>query len=75
MQLGYDQTAGYRYTDRYLAAVDKVSAADVQRVATNYLAPAKRTVNLFEPTQLNGQTSPGEQVLRKSLKVSVLAHL
>jgi len=45
MQLGYDQTTAgnYRYTDRYLAAVDKVSAADVQRVATNYLAPAKRT--------------------------------
>jgi zinc protease len=62
MQLGYDQTTAgnYRYTDRYLAAVDKVSAADVQRVATNYLAPAKRTVGLFEPTQLNGQTSPGE---------------
>jgi len=39
MQLGYDQTTAgnYRYTDRYLAAVDKVSAADVQRVATNYL--------------------------------------
>ncbi len=60
MQLGYDQTTAgdYRYTDRYLAAIEKVSAADVKRVATNYLAPAKRTAGLFEPTQLEGQQSP-----------------
>jgi len=59
-QLGYDQTTAgdYRYTDRYLAAIEKVSAADVKRVATNYLAPAKRTAGLFEPTQLEGQQSP-----------------
>jgi zinc protease len=60
MQLGYDQTTAgdYRYTDRYLAAIEKVSAADVKRVATNYLAPAKRTAGLFEPTQIEGQQSP-----------------
>lgn len=56
-QLGYSQTTAgdYRYIDRYLAAVDKVSAADVQRVAKTYLAPDLRTAGLFEPTQLKGQ--------------------
>ncbi|WP_250122613.1 pitrilysin family protein [Chroococcidiopsis sp. CCMEE 29] len=60
MQLGYDQTTAgdYRYTDRYLAAIEKVSAADVKRVATNYVAPAKRTAGLFEPTQIEGKQSP-----------------
>lgn len=61
MQLGYDElTAGdYRFTDRYLAAVQKVSVADVQRVAQTYLTPANRTVGFFEPTQLDGQASTG----------------
>jgi zinc protease len=61
MQLGSNQsTAGdYRYTDRYLAAVEKVSAADVQRVAKTYLATANRTVGFFEPTKMNGKASTG----------------
>lgn len=61
MQLGYDETTAgdYRYTDRYLAAVEKVSAQDVQRVAKTYLAPDSRTVGLFEPTQLKGQAGSG----------------
>jgi zinc protease len=61
MQLGYDQTTAgdYRYTDRYLAALEKVSAADVKRVATNYLAAGKQTVGLFEPTQLAGKPGSG----------------
>ena len=54
MQLGYNQTTAgdYRYTDRYLAAIEKVSTADVQRMAKTYLAPDSRTVGMFEPTQL-----------------------
>jgi zinc protease len=61
MQIGYDQTTAgdYRFTDRYLAAIDKVSLKDVQRVAANYLAPDKRTVGLFEPTKQNGEASTG----------------
>lgn len=61
MQLGYDQTTGgdYRYTDRYLAALEKVSAADVKRVATTYLAADKDTVGIFEPTQIAGQAGSG----------------
>jgi len=61
MQLGYNQTTAgdYRYTDRYLAALEKVSIADVKRVATTYLTPDKRTVGMFEPTQLAGKPGAG----------------
>ena len=60
-QLGYDQTTGgdYRYTDRYLAALDKVNVAQVQQVAKTYLAPRLRTVGFFEPTKLQGQVGGG----------------
>ena len=63
MLLGDNQvsTGDYRYTDRLLAAIEKVTAADVQRVAQTYLTPANRTVGFFEPTQLDGKagTSSG----------------
>lgn len=62
-QLGDDQTTtgDYRYTDRLLTAIAKVTVADVQKVARTYLASANRTVGFFEPTQLNGKpgTSSG----------------
>ncbi len=62
-QLGDDQTStgDYHYSDRLLAAIATVTAADVQRVANTYLTPANRTVGFFEPTQLNGKpgTSSG----------------
>ncbi|HEY9874021.1 MAG TPA: pitrilysin family protein, partial [Candidatus Obscuribacterales bacterium] len=60
-QLGNDQTTAgdYRFTDRYLAAVDKVSLADVQRVAQRYLKEANRSVGFFEPTQATGKTPTG----------------
>jgi zinc protease len=62
-QLGDDQisTGDYRYTDRLLAAIAKVTPADVQRVAQTYLASAKRTVGYFEPTTADGKpsASPG----------------
>jgi len=56
-QLGYNQTVtgDYRYSDRYLAGIAKVTAADIQRVARLYLDAAKRTVGYFEPTQITGQ--------------------
>ncbi|WP_421656298.1 M16 family metallopeptidase [Leptothermofonsia sp. ETS-13] len=56
-QLGDDQTTtgDYRFTDRLLNAISKVTAADVQRAAQTYLAPNKRTVGFFEPTRPNGQ--------------------
>lgn len=54
MQLADDQSVAgdYRYSDRLLAAIAKVSATDVQRVAQTYFQPANRTVGFFEPTQL-----------------------
>src|SRR5579883_1229538 len=56
-QLAFNQTiAGdYRYVERYLAAVAKVTPADIQRVAKTYLNPAQQTIGLFEPTQPNGK--------------------
>lgn len=62
LQLGYSQTTAgdYRYIDRYLAAVEKVSTANVQQMAKTYLAPKSRTVGFFEPTQLQSpQAGPG----------------
>lgn len=62
-QLGYNQTVAgdYRYVERYLKAIAKVSAADVQRVAKTYLNPAQQTIGFFEPTQPDGKpgTSSG----------------
>ena len=57
-QLGNDQTTAndYHYTDRYLAGIQKVSVADVQRVAQTYLKQTKRTVGYFEPTQQVSKT-------------------
>lgn len=61
MQLGYDQTTAgnYRFTDRYLAAIEQVTTADVQRVANTYLQPEKRRVGFFEPTAIAADQSVG----------------
>lgn len=64
-QLGYSQTltGDYQYSEHYLAAIAKVTASDIQRVAKTYLNPAKETIGYFEPTQVDGQagtTSAGE---------------
>lgn len=55
--LGYNQTVAddYQFVERYLNAIDKVTAADVQRVAKTYLDPAKQTIGFFEPTQPDGK--------------------
>lgn len=56
-QLGYNQTVSgdYRYVERYLEGIAKVTAVDIQRVAKTYLNPAKQTIGLFEPTLPSGQ--------------------
>ncbi|MBD2387745.1 M16 family metallopeptidase [Cylindrospermum sp. FACHB-282] len=53
MQLGNDETTAddYYYTDRYLAAVRQVKAADIVAVVNKYLKPEARIVGFFEPTQ------------------------
>jgi len=56
-QLGYNKTVAgdYQYSDRYLKAIAKVSAADIQRVAKTYLDPTKQTLGFFEPTLPGGK--------------------
>jgi zinc protease len=56
-QLAFNELAAgdYRYSDRYIAAIDRVTPADIQRVAKTYLDVNKRTIGFFEPSQDNGQ--------------------
>ncbi len=56
-QLGYNQTVAgdYRYAERYLNAIAKVTSADIQRVAKTYLTPAKQTIGFFQPTLPDGK--------------------
>ncbi|MFM2303151.1 MAG: hypothetical protein RLZZ135_558, partial [Cyanobacteriota bacterium] len=61
-QLGNDQTTtgDYQFTDKYLAGVERVTAADIQRVAKKYLQPNQKTVGFFQPTEIAGQSAPSE---------------
>jgi zinc protease len=59
-QLGDDQTSngGYEYRDRYLAAIDQVTAEDIQRVTKRYFSESVRKVGFFEPTTATAPTAP-----------------
>ncbi|MGC1341202.1 MAG: hypothetical protein WA854_02680, partial [Candidatus Binataceae bacterium] len=51
MLLGvYQMLGGYKMVDQYLANIDKVTAADVQRVARKYFVDTNRTVGVLIPT-------------------------
>lgn len=51
LELGvWEMLGDYHLVDRYLAGIDKVTAADVQRVAKKYLVKANRTVGVLVPT-------------------------
>jgi zinc protease len=51
MLLGLYQMLGdYRMVDRYLPNIEKVTAADVQRVARQYLVENNRTLGILIPT-------------------------
>lgn len=70
-QLGYNQTVAgdYRYIDRYLAAMERVTPADILRVAQTYLKPEQQTLGFFEPTLADGKagtSSPGSSGGRTS---------
>jgi zinc protease len=57
MMLGIYQLLGnYKDLDQYLAGIDKVTAADVQRVARKYLVDSNCTVGVLIPT---GVLPPG----------------
>ncbi len=59
-QLGNDQTTtgDYQFTDKYLAGVERVTPADVQRVAKKYLQPSLKTSGYFLPTQISDKSAP-----------------
>ncbi len=51
MLLGiYEMLGGYKQVDDYLPGIDKVTAADVQRVARKYLVSENRTMGVLVPT-------------------------
>jgi zinc protease len=56
-QLGYNQVVAgdYQFFDRYLAALEKVTPQDIQRVARTYLDPDQQTIGFFEPTSPDGK--------------------
>ncbi len=61
MQLGvYEMLGDYKLIDQYLPSIDKVTAADVQRVAQKYLVKDNRTVAILEPTGLLPKQAGGE---------------
>jgi zinc protease len=59
-QLGNDQTTtgDYQFTDKYLAGIERVTPADVQRVAKKYLQASLKTSGYFQPTQLTADKTP-----------------
>jgi zinc protease len=46
----YQMLGDYRSIDNYLAQIEKVTAADIQRVAKKYLVDSNRTVGVLVPT-------------------------
>lgn len=68
MQLGLDwtTTGNYRYTEDYLKAIAKVTAADVQKVAQTYLKPEYRTLGRFEPTQTQTESTTDPNALNSA---------
>ncbi len=71
-QLGNDQTTtgDYQFTDKYLAGVERVTAADVQRVAKKYLQDNLKTVGYFEPTTITGKAAPAENIKQTAENLS-----
>jgi zinc protease len=48
----YQMLGDYHMVDQYLSSIDKVTAADVQRVIKQYLVKPNRTVGVLVPTGL-----------------------
>lgn len=66
-QLGNDQTTtgDYQFTDKYLAGVDRVTPADVKRVANKYLQDSLKTTGYFQPSKI-AATPGGDAATAKS---------
>ena len=54
-QIAYNEvaTGDYQFSDRYLEALDQVTAEEIQRVARFYLQPERYTQGLFIPNQMS----------------------
>jgi len=51
MMLGqYEMLGSYKMLDQYLSGIDKVTPADIQRVAKTYLVDTNRTLGALVPT-------------------------
>jgi zinc protease len=60
MLLGiYELLGDYKQVDEYLPGIDKVTAADVQRVARKYLVNENRTIGVLIPTGMLPKGSMG----------------
>jgi zinc protease len=56
----YESVAGWRLLDEYLDRLEKVTAADVQRVARQYLVADNRTVAILIPVQPGAAGATGK---------------
>jgi zinc protease len=67
-QLGNDQTTtgDYQFTDKYLAGVERVTAADVQRVAKKYLQDNLKTIGYFEPTTITSKAAASVESVKQT---------
>ncbi len=68
----YEMLGDYKLIDQYLPAIDKVSVADIQRVAQKYLVKDNRTVAILEPTGLLPKQAgggPSGGTLHRSISV------
>lgn len=74
IQIGYNQTVAkdYSYSDRYLQAVEKVTVADIRRVAKQYLQKERRVVGYFEPSVITADagTTPSNSHSSEAFKPS-----
>jgi zinc protease len=58
----YQMLGDYHLVDQYLREIDKVNAADVQRVVKQYLVKPNRTVGVLVPTGLLPHEAGGGEV-------------
>ena len=56
----YESAASWKLLTTYVDGIRKVTAADVQRVAKQYIGPDNRTVAILIPTKLGGGAPPAK---------------